>query len=76
MRGVRRPWPPCPPGGMAERSTPYAVPLDDLESSARVRPDDLVETQPASEPEPLVPPQELDRQKALGVVGDFRLGAG
>jgi hypothetical protein len=45
----------------------------ELETSAHVPVDDQVALQDVGVHAPLVPPEELDRQKALGVVGDFRL---
>jgi hypothetical protein len=57
---------------MAEQSR-FASTWDELESTVRVPVEDQVTTQAVGAPEPVVPPEELDRQKALGIVGDFRL---
>lgn len=46
---------------------------DELETAAHVPADQMVEMQDVGVHEPLVPPEELDRQKAMGTAGDFRL---
>jgi hypothetical protein len=51
----------------------FAVTWDDLEASVHVPVDQQVEMQDVAVHEPIVPPEELDRQKAMGTVGDFRL---
>ena len=51
----------------------FRMTWSELETAAHVPVDQLVELQDVGVQEPLVPPEELDRQKALGVVGDFRL---
>ncbi len=51
----------------------FRITWDELESVAHVAVEDQVELQDVSVSEPVVPPEELDRQKALGIVGDFHL---
>jgi hypothetical protein len=51
----------------------FQVTWSELESVAHVPADQLVELQDVAVHEPIVPPEELDRQKAMGTVGDFRL---
>jgi hypothetical protein len=51
----------------------FQVPWSELESAAHVPVDQQVEMQDVAVHEPIVPPEELDRQKAMGTVGDFRL---
>lgn len=45
----------------------------ELETAAHVPADEMVELQDVGVREPLVPAEELDRQRAMGTVGDFRL---
>jgi hypothetical protein len=56
-----------------QRSGRFSATWDQLESDVHVPVEDQVTIQAVSPPEPVLPPEELDRQKALGVVGDFRL---
>jgi hypothetical protein len=58
---------------MTSAGESYKITWDELESRAHVALEDQVETQDVSQNEPVVPPEELDRQKALGIVGDFHL---
>lgn len=51
----------------------FALTWSELESTVHVPADQLVELQDVGVHEPVVPPEELDRQKAMGTVGDFRL---
>lgn len=51
----------------------FQVTWSELESAAHVPADQLVEMQDVAVREPVVPPEELDRQKAMGTVGDFRI---
>jgi hypothetical protein len=58
---------------MSSESERFRITWDELESVAHVAVEDQVEMQDVSVTEPVVPPEELDRQKALGIVGDFHL---
>ena len=51
----------------------FRMTWSELESAAHVPADEMVELQDVGVHEPLVPAEELDRQKAMGTVGDFRL---
>ena len=60
--------------GMAESERRrFTSTWDELERAVHVPVEEQVALQDVGVHEPLVPPAELDRQKALGVMGDFRL---
>ncbi len=58
---------------MSAEADRYRITWDELEAVAHVAVEDQVEMQDVSQSEAVVPPEELDRQKALGIVGDFHL---
>ena len=58
---------------MSDDCERFRITWDELESVAHVAVEDQVEMQDVSQSEPVVTPEELDRQKALGIVGDFHL---
>ena len=56
-----------------QTSDRFTATWDDLERDVHVPVEDQVTTQDVGTHQPVVPPEELDRQKALGIAGDFRL---
>ena len=58
---------------MSDDRERFRITWDELESVAHVAVADQVEMLDVSVSEPMVTPEELDRQKALGIVGDFHL---
>ena len=57
---------------MAEESR-FHVPIEELEAAVRVAAEDRVVAVPRPPGEAVVPPEELDRARALSPTGDFRL---
>jgi hypothetical protein len=56
--------------------TKYEVTLAELERSAHVPRDEQVEGEPTHAPRQYLAPEELDRQRLLGVVAAGRLSVG
>jgi uncharacterized protein (UPF0216 family) len=56
---------------MSDDAGRYRISWDELESIAHVAVEDQVEMLDVSVSEPMVTPEELDRQKAFGIAGDI-----
>lgn len=56
-----------------DTSTPYAIPIDDLEKSAHVPLDEQLTEQAEPLPPPPIAVEELDRQRLLGITSAGRL---